>query len=294
MGTKNLANPVIRVISVLDCFSRFEPELRAAEIQRKTGISKATLHRILTTLTNRRLLEKNQKTGMYKIGPELYTLGSLYLGTTDVLKAAEPVIKELNDLTGEAVNISIFDKGYVTLILKEEAKSVFRFAVRIGTIIPAYASSMGKALLTELTNEEIDSLYPEEKLRPLTTKTIATKTELKRELEQIRKTGVSFSDGGTYEGLFGVASVVRDASGKGIAAMSIALPIFKVNETTSDRLATLIRMGAKLISYRLGYNDAVNPVRDIQEIRSWWEQNKPSSTTSDDQLRKCSIWALKG
>ncbi len=279
MGTKNLANPVIRVISVLDCFSRFEAELSAADIGRKTGISKATLHRILTTLTNRRLLEKNQKTRMYKIGPELYTLGSLYLSTTDVLKAAEPVIKELNDLTGEAVNISIFDRGYVTLILKEEAKSVFRFAVRIGTIIPAYASSMGKALLSELTDEEIDSLYPEEKLRPLTTKTIATKTELKRELEQIRKTGVSFSDGGTYEGLFGVASVVRDASGKGIAAMSIALPIFKVNETTSDRLATLIRMGAKLISYRLGYNDAVNPIRDIQEIRSWWEQNKPSSTT---------------
>ena len=279
MKIDKLANPVIRVISVLDCFSRFEPELSAADIRRKTGISKATLHRILTTLTNRRLLEKNQKTGMYKIGPELYTLGSLYLGTTDVLKAAEPVIKELNDLTGEAVNISIFDRGYVTLILKEEAKSVFRFAVRIGTIIPAYASSMGKALLSELTDEEIDSLYPEEKLRPLTTKTIATKTELKRELEQIRKTGVSFSDGGTYEGLFGVASVVRDASGKGIAAMSIALPIFKVNETTSDRLATLIRMGAKLISYRLGYNDAVNSIRDIQEIRSWWEQNKPSSTT---------------
>jgi len=279
MEAKNLANPVIRVISVLDCFSRFEPELSAADIRRKTGISKATLHRILITLTDRRLLEKNQKTGMYKIGPELYTLGSLYLSTTDVLKAAEPVIKELNDLTGEAVNISIFDKGYVTLILKEEAKSVFRFAVRIGTIIPAYASSMGKALLSELTDEEIDSLYPEEKLRPLTTKTIATKTELKRELEQIRKTGVSFSDGGTYEGLFGVASVVRDASGEGIAAMSIALPIFKVNETTSDRLATLIRMGASLISYRLGYHGMVNPVRDIQEIRSWWEQNKPSSTT---------------
>lgn len=279
METKNFANPVIRVISVLDCFSRFEPELSAADIRRKTGISKATLHRILITLTNRRLLDKNQKTGMYKIGPELYTLGSLYLSTTDVLKGAEPVIKELNDLTGEAVNISIFDKGYVTLIMKEETKSIFRFSVRIGTIIPAYASSMGKALLSELTDEEIDSLYPEEKLHQLTPKTIATRTELKKELEQIRKTGVSFSKEGTHEGLFGVASAIRDASGKGIAGMSIALPIAKVDQTTSDRLATLIRMGASLISYRLGYNDTVNPIRDIQEIRVWWQQNKPCSTT---------------
>ena len=279
MEIKNLANPVIRVISVLGCFSRFEPELSAADIRHKTGISKATLHRILITLTNRRLLDKNQKTGMYKIGPELYTMGSLYLSTTDILKGAEPVIKELNDLTGEAVNISIFDKGYVTIIMKEETKSIFRFAVRIGTILPAYASSMGKALLSELTDEEIDSLYPEEKLRQLTPKTVATRTELKKELEQIRKTGVSFSKEGTHEGLFGVASAIRDASGKGIAGMSIALPITKINQTTSDRLATLIRMGASLISYRLGYNDTVNPIRDIQEIRVWWQQDKPSSTT---------------
>ena len=153
LEVKNRANPVTRVISVLESFSSSEPELTAADIHRKTRISKATLHRILTTLRQNRLLEKNQKQGTYRIGPELYIIGSLYLSTTDILKAADPVLQELNNLTKEVISLSILDKGYTTVIMNKEAKSMVRFSMNIGTKIPAYASSMGKAMLSELSNE---------------------------------------------------------------------------------------------------------------------------------------------
>jgi DNA-binding IclR family transcriptional regulator len=133
---------------------------------------------------------------------------------------------------------------------------------------------MGKAFLSESTEAELDSLYPEEKLRPVTAKTIATKTELKRRLEEIRKTGVSFGREESYEGVAAVASLIRDASGKPVVGMAIPVPIYKMNEANRERLATLVRLGCSLVSYRLGYQDTVYPVRDIEEIRSWWKQNQ--------------------
>ena len=285
MKTENFSRSVQRTVLVLRSFSPSDLELTPAEIYRKVRIPKTTIYRIIATLARTGILEYNENTGKYRVGPELYFLGSLYLGTTDIVKAAEPVTKELNRLTGEAFNVSIFENGHVVVVMKEESASFFRFAVHIGSIIPAYASSMGKALLSDLTGEEIDSLYQDEKLRPVTKKTIVNKKELKKELEQIRKTGVSFSDGGTYDSLFGIATLIRDASGKGVAALSINLPTFKVDLVNKEKLATLVKMGANLISYRLGYQNMVNPVRNIREIISWWEQDQLGSESETLKFR---------
>jgi len=275
---------ILRVMAVLKSFTPDDLELGAAEISRKVGIPMTTTHRMLAALAKGGLLEKNVKTGKYKAGPALYALGSLYLNTTDILKAAEPVTKTLNELTGEAINVGIFNKGNIVYVLREETKHAFRFADHVGTALPAYASAMGKALLGELTDAEIDSLYPEEKLRPLTKKTTSTKTELKIELEKIRKTGISTNKEGSWDGVEGIGSVIRNAAGKAGAALSIAAPVFRMNQAKRKQLATLIKLGASLISYRLGYHDMDNDIHDVQEIRSWWEHNQLDLASSANSL----------
>lgn len=271
--TENAPRSILRIAAVLKSFSPDELELSAANISRKAGTAKTTTHRMLAALTKCGLLDRAE-TGKYRIGPELYILGSLYLSTTDILKAAEPVLKTANDLTSETVNVGIFNKGHVIVVMKEESKYAFKFSQHVGSMLLAYTSAMGKAFLSELTEAELDSLYPEERLTPRTPKTIATKRELKLELQQIRKTGVSFNSEGAYVGVEGLASVIRDASGKAVAAMSISVPVFRMNHTSRQRLAILVKMACSLISYRLGYRDPVNPVRGIQEIRLWWEQSQ--------------------
>jgi DNA-binding IclR family transcriptional regulator len=238
----NLNKSLLKAMAVLKCFTLDELELGPSEVAHKVGIPLTTAHRILATLSKGGLLEQDAKSGKYRIGPTLYALGSLYLSTTDIFQAAEPVIKALNDLTGEAVCTAILYQG--------------------------------KALLSELSEEELDRILPEEKLPPRTKNTVPTKTALKRELEEIRRTGVSYDLEGNYEGVGGIASVIRDASGKAVAVVTIGLPAFRADEATRERIATLVKMGASLISYRLGYQDTVNPVRDLEEIRSWWEQNQ--------------------
>ena len=258
--TSKFAKSLRRAVSVLKCFNTDELELSGTEISRKTGMHKTTAHRILATFAEDGLLDRNAKTGKYTIGTELYLLGNLYSNATDVSKAAKPVVRTLNELTGEAVNVSILNEGNRTLVLRTESKHAFRVTTHIGATMPAYSSAMGKAMLSELTEAELDKLYPEERLRPVTKKTIATKKELKLELEQIRKAGVAFDREGSYEGIVGIASVIRNASGKAIAAMGIAVAIFRMDQHNGERLPTLIRLGTSLASYRLGYQDMDNRI----------------------------------
>ena len=274
MKAENHFKSIRRAISVLKCFTPQELELSGTEVAHKVGIHKTTAHRMLATLSEYGLLERNLKTGKYRVGPTLYVLGSLYLSTTDVLIAAEPVIKALNDMTGENVSLGILDKCNVILIMREESHYLFRWAVHIGTSLPAHASAMGKALLSTLNESELDRLFPEDNLRLLTNKTITTKTKLKLELAQIRSTGVSFDKEGIHKGIEAIGSEIRDASGRAIAAMSIPLPVFRLNRTYRKCLSELIKLGTGLVSYRLGYQDMERPIHDIAGLHIWWEQNK--------------------
>jgi len=129
-----------RVVSILECFNRGEGELSAYQVSHKTGISLPTTYRIVATLAKSRFLERDNGSGKYRIGPSLYALGSLYLSSTDMFKAAEPVTMLLNDLTKETINIVIRDKGNVIAIMKLESKHAFRYAAHISTLLPAYAS----------------------------------------------------------------------------------------------------------------------------------------------------------
>lgn len=273
-NTTSPMTSLLKAVSILHCFSYDEPELGIADVVSKVEMPRTTVHRILSALIRTGLLIRKNNTGKYRIGPALYTMGSLYLVTTDSLAAAEPVTELLNELTGEAIKVSVFDRGNVIVIKKEESRHSFRYQHAVGSILPAYASGMGKAFLSELSEMELESLYPNEILKPLTSKTIATKTELKEELKQIRSTGFSVDMEGNAEGLCGVGCVIRDATSKAVAAMSIGVPSHTFTEERKHQLGTLNKMGARLISYRLGYQDSQNSIHDTGQIRTWWERSQ--------------------
>ena len=272
--TENTSKSVKRAITILNCFSPNELELDIKSICQKTKIPKATVYRIMGALTEARFLHRNENSGKFGIGPELFVLGNLFLSSLNLVKTADPVIKMLTDLTKEAFHLGILDGSNMVLLMREECKQPIKVALPLGTIRPAHASGMGKALLSELTDDEIDILYPEEELRQITKYTVATKTDLKSDFKQIKKTGVSFDVWGANEGATGIASVIRDASGKVVAALGVAIPNSRLDSTKRDRLAVIVKSGANLISYLLGFKDNHNLVYSFEEIRFQWKQKQ--------------------
>lgn len=268
-------NSLRRAISVIKIFSADNLEMTCAEIARKLGVSSITAYRILSALKSEGLLEQNPANKKYHIGAELYIKGSLFLRATNLPDTARPVIKEMNNLTEEAVNLSIYDpiEGNVTHILREESKHRLRLAGYVGFTAPAYVLAVGKSFLSELDEAELDRLYPDEDLKKITPKTVATKTELKRELEQIRKTGVAINIEQAWEGEEAYSAVVRDPSRKAIATLGIAVPIIRINSKKRGKLVSFVQLGAGLISYLTGYHDDSIRIRSIDELRNWWRNN---------------------
>ena len=289
MAADNSNRSINRAVSILRSFSPAEFELSSADISRKVGLHRATTYRLLRTLTECGLLNRKEKTSKYTIGPLLYQLGTLYLDTVDVFKAAKPVMEALKELTGEDVLMGMLDRGDMIIVMKEESKFDFRIGRHIGESIPAYASSMGKALLSELTEAEIDNLYPKERLQSVTKKTVTSKTELKRVLEKVRINGVAFDRESGRIGVEGVSSVIRDAKGKTVASLCVSMPIFRANQAKRTRMAKLVKMGTDLINYKLGYQNANKAIFEIKDICSWWEKQEHMSHYPSDSKNRIKL-----
>jgi len=250
--SENTSKSLQRAISIFHCFSPNELEFSVNEICQKTKIPKATAYRIIKTLIEARLIERDENTGKCKIGPELFLLGSLFLSGLNIVKIAEPVVKMLTELTNEAFHIGILDNSNMVLLMREECTQPIKVALPLGAIRPAYASGMGKVLLSEL----------------------------KRDLKKTGETGVSLDVWGANEGATGIASVIRDASGKAVAAVGVAVPDSRLNHAERDKFAKVIKLGANLISYGLGFKNKDNSVHDFEEIRYWWQQNQVNLTNN--------------
>jgi len=264
-----------KAIAVLKCFTAKTPELKTSEVANKIGIHRVTAHRLLGTLSNANLLHKDINRGVYTIGPELYVLGSIYIENNDIYRSASPVVKKINEVTGEVVAVNVLDgRGDIMLLMREERQIGFRWGSHVSSLYPAYSTAGGKALLSELNEEEIDSLYPEERLNQLTANTISTKTQLKRELEKISKTGLAFTNEEYLDGIESVGSVIHDATGKAAASLVIAIPIIGESKIKNLQLDKLVKLGASLISYRLGNTKEDLVVRDINEMIDLWKQHE--------------------
>ncbi len=269
---KRYCKSLTKGLSLLQLFTSESPELSASQIVVQLELHKTTTYRMLAAFCEQGFLVRSEVSGKYSIGPALYILGSLYQYTNDLQKAGGPVIKLINELTCECTNLGTLSGTDVVYMLREESKHEFRWSRPIGSTMPAHASALGKALLSALSDSEVDERFPNEALPVLTKNTVATRTDLKRELQEIRQSGVSFDPEGCIPMVFGLGSAVSNHHRHTVAAISISVPVFRLDDTKREFLVKLLHMAARLVSYRLGCRDQDIPIHTLDQLRAWWEQ----------------------
>jgi IclR family KDG regulon transcriptional repressor len=250
------------------------PRLSAPEIVSRAAMHKTTAYRMLAELVDQGFLARNEMTGKYSIGPVMYLLGSLYQQADSLQVAAGPVVALLSELTGEACSLAILSEDVVVHVLLGESRHEVGWDRYIGMTLPAHTCALGKSLLSALTDAEIDSLYPEEALRSRTPNTALTRSQLKMELAEIRASGVAIDDEGCVPGIAGRGSPVLDHRGRIVAALSISVPVFRFPTSVRPLYASATRMGAQLISYRLGYRSRDTSITTVEQLQSWWLKAK--------------------
>jgi len=223
-----------------------QPELRVTSAAQRLGIAPSTVHRLLTTLAARHFVTQDRVTRAYRVGPALIELGVGSVGSYDLRAASLEHLHELGKRTGEAVNVLVLQGTSTRFIAGyDRRRRQPSSGVLTGTLLPAYATSGGKALLAELPRDTLREMYPGG-LRKLTPHT-KTFTQLLEELSLVIMTGYAINHGESEVGLSAIAVPLRDQLGRTIAAVAISAPTDRIPASRVRELVIGLRECAAYI-----------------------------------------------
>ena len=244
-----------RGLQILRAFDRQRTQLGAPEIARELGIPRSTVFCLMQTLEYSGLLEKVDHSSEYRLGIGVLSLGFEYLASMEVTELARPILDRLRDETGFSSHLAIRDGTDMVFVVKSAAKATFASSVTIGTRFPAHATILGRVMLADLTDTELQGVYPIDKLPRYSDQTPETLPALKKVLKGDATRGYAFSAAYFEHGIGSIAAPVRDSSGRVIAAINV---IFQDGKVEKDQYIDRVLQATSDLSRQLNYHPAVN------------------------------------
>jgi IclR family transcriptional regulator, KDG regulon repressor len=247
---------VDRALAALDVLANRSSECSLVELCAALKLHKSTVHRLMMVLEQHRLVDKNPETGGYRLGLKLFEFGSKAIAALDPRRHARRHLDRLQREVGETVFFCILDDGQVFYLEKVESQQSIRTACTVGSRAPAYCTAVGKAMLAELPDAEVNDIVRRWGLKPITQNTITTPAALKAELRAVRSRGYAIDNEEKEEGLRCISAAVRGHSGKLFAAISVSGPAFRITKERIPEIGQIVIRTASDLSAEFGYQAA--------------------------------------
>ncbi|WP_425840906.1 IclR family transcriptional regulator [Streptomyces fractus] len=227
--------------------------LSVTDAARSLGVARSTAHRVLSTLEGRGFVIRESSGRGYCAGPELVRLGRPAGYGPEARRALAPVLDDAAARTGETVTSVALLGDQILITDGRESRHPVRVMLEVGRTHSAHATSGGKILLAHMTDDQILSLYPEERLPEVTPHTITSRTALLAELALVRERGHAVSRGESVWGMNAVAVPLPGRSWRDRMALMAAVPADRGDDDALDLLARRLRRAALL------FGDAATP-----------------------------------
>src|SRR4029079_483532 len=253
---------VDRAITILELLAH-DGESSVTQIAGGLGVHKSTAFRLLATLEAHRLVEQVNDRRRYRLGGGTPRRGRRRLGfgtlrlagaTTarlDVVSEARPVCRQLAADTGETVNITVRSDTSALYLDQAAGSSALQSHNWVGQRIPLHATSNGKVLISELSDDDLAAALPD--LPRFTELPITSRRKLAEELAEVRRVGYALAVDELELGLTAAAAPIRSAHGDIIASMSISGPTFRLDEKRLAEAVPMVVAAALEVSHRLGW-----------------------------------------
>jgi DNA-binding IclR family transcriptional regulator len=242
-----------RSFAILDVLGESNEDLSLADMGKKLDLNKSTSYRLLRTLERHRFAEKDFGTGKYRLGSKLLELGARAVARFDLVTIGRPYLEKLSAQTGETAHLGVLCDHEVVSMAAANGRHALRMSVTVGGKAPVHCSSLGKAILALLPENEVDMIVRKYGLKAYTRNTITRRSDLKAELAQIRTRGFAIDDQELEEGLKCIGAAVQDYSGTVVAALSVAGAALRLSKKRVTTLAPLVARVAADFSASLGY-----------------------------------------
>ena len=217
-----------RSMAVLQLVADHASGPTAIDLAAKTDLTRPTLYRILASLESEGLIQQKPDK-RYVLGSRLIGLAHRALAQQDVRALAHDPLMALRDETGETVHLAVRNLDAMVYIDKFESPELVRMASTIGTQVPFHTSSVGKAYLAALPEDEAEALVERLDLAPLTARSVTDREVLLDRVRAARRLGYSSDEEENESGIVCFGAAILDSAGRPVASVSVSVPDFRLN-----------------------------------------------------------------
>jgi IclR family pca regulon transcriptional regulator len=219
-GDPNFMTSLARGLAVIQAFSQRRHHLTISQVSTTTGLSRAAVRRCLYTLSKLGFAGSDDNRHFF-LRPRILALGHSYISSMPLATAAQPVLEHISHLLHESCSIATLDGVEIVYIARANVTRIMSIDLGVGSRLPAFCTSMGRAILANLPPEELESVLARVEFRRYTERTITNPAKLTQALRQIRRDGYSIIDQELEHGLRSMAVPIQNPSGKVVAALNI-------------------------------------------------------------------------
>jgi DNA-binding IclR family transcriptional regulator len=248
MGSEGHADGTVgKALDVLDAVALAGRPVRFTELLAGSAYPKATLYRLLQTLTHQGMLAYDPDRQSYSLGMRLVRLAHAAWAQSSIAPLARPYIDTLSADLGETIHLAQLDVGQVLYVDKRNATRPVEMFSQAGKVGPAHCTGVGKAMLAYLTDTALDRALDSQSFHRFTGNTLTTRTALLAELAVIRTRGFALDAEEHEPGIICVAVPILTRAERMIGALSITSTTARASLQTLGALAPRLRHTAALI-----------------------------------------------
>ncbi len=193
---------------ILNLLAGSKRSMGISEISTTLNLNKSTVFNMVYTLSHLGLLEQDHS-NRFQLGLGLYTLARAAGRNSDLIQVVHPYLEDINRETKLSAFLGIRSDSRAVILDKVDSAYDIRISSEVGMKLPLLAGAGGKALLSLLTEEEIDAILAAGTLPKFTPRTCAIKEKYKKMVLDVRKQGIAVDDEEYIEGIFAFAVPIR-------------------------------------------------------------------------------------
>ncbi len=250
----NTVKSLVKALNILTLFNPAKNEWHVSEMAQELGYHKSSVQRLVTTLEAEGFLERTTfAKSNYRLGPRILMLGHVASQTLDLRAVARPSLERLAEQTRETSHLCVVDQSQCYYLDKIDSVHAVRISTYVGQRLPLHCSAVGKALLSGMSEEEVDLVIRDCGLPRFTENTITSRDKLLQELARVRTDGLAVDNEEHSIGLRCLAAPVRDNLGRVVAAISFSGPIQRLRPQMLKRYGRSVKEAAIEVSRKLGH-----------------------------------------
>ncbi len=248
-----IAPPVQRAVRLIRHVAEGNSVVNMSETAKVLKINRTTLLRLLHTLEAEGFLEKRPSGVGYQVGISLLEVGARALFSQDLVQVAMPVLTALAEELRLSAHLGVLDGTDVLYLVRRTPDTPLASNIRVGSRLPAHATTMGRMILAFMPPAELERLYAGKELTRFTAHTATTLPALRAKVAKDRVAGIAWSEAHFERGIGSAAVAVFDFAGTPPGAINVSGPVGAFAEERRALIESRLRAAGAEISRRLGW-----------------------------------------